>query len=346
MYAAVVVIALFEPRGPEVSVLLLWQGLSLFLLAFNLDWVLRAHERMFAPSIASFAVNLLQLPALLLLVHGPGDVLAFAVCSLPISALAAIGIAIYLHRLGVLDLGRLRPSLDGAGMLLRESWPVVLSQVAVLVYWNSGTVILGFTHGDEAVGLYGTATRMIFMTTILSGGLMNAYTPVLARVHREPRQAVEVAFELTSALVWMGVPLAIAGWLAGGRLVDLMFGPQFHEAGRYFEWLCLSIALSFANVALRAPLVSWGYQRTELRINATGAAVNLLISLALIPFYGPWGAVAAVIGAELAVLVLQIRARRRIGHGWHRMLPVVLVPFEAGALGPLGAIRAALRRKS
>jgi O-antigen/teichoic acid export membrane protein len=345
MYAVVVAIALVEPRGPEVSMLLIWQGVCLIPLAFNLDWVLRAHERMIAPSIASFAVNLLQLPILLALVHGPGDVLTFAVCGVPLSCLAAIGMAVYAHRLGVLRLDRLRPSLAGAGTLIRESWPVILSQAAVLVYWNSGTVILGFTHGDEAVGLYGTATRMIFMTTVVSGGLMNAYLPVLARVHNEPAQAAEVAGEFTAALVWMGLPLAGLGWLAGGRVVDLLFGPEFHEAGRYFEWLCLSIALSFANVALRAPLVSWGYQRTELRINATGAAINLAISLALIPVYGAWGAVAGVIGAELAVLVMQTAARRRIGHGWHRIMPVLMLPFESGAGAPLAAVRAAIRRR-
>jgi O-antigen/teichoic acid export membrane protein len=345
MYAIVVAIALLEPRGPEVSLLLVWQGLSLVPLAFTLDWVLRAHERMIAPSIASFAVNLLQLPVLLAAVHGPADVLTFAVCGIPLSCIAAIGLAVHVHRLGVLRLDRLRPALHGAGTLIRESWPVILSQVAVLVCWNSGTVILGFSHGDEAVGLYGTATRMIFMTTVLSGGLMNAYMPVLARVHGAPAQAVEVAGEFTAALVWMGLPLAALGWLAGGRLVDLMFGAEFHEAGRYFEWLCLSITLSFANVALRAPLVSWGYQLTELRINATGAAINLMISLALIPLYGPWGAVAAVIGAELAVLVMQVLARRRIGHGWHRMLPVIMMPFEAGAGGPVAAVLAALRRR-
>jgi O-antigen/teichoic acid export membrane protein len=256
----------------------------------------------------------------------------YAVAGIP-CALIGVGCNYwYLQRHRLLRLNRLRITFACAGELLHESWPVVLSQLAVLIYWNSGTVILGFTNGDEAVGLYGTATRMIFMATIVSGSMMNSFSPVLARAHGAPASSVAIAREYTTLLAWMGLALGALGWAAGGHVVDLLFGPKFHESGQYFEWLCPTIALSFVNLGLRAPLIAWGHQRTEFKINATGAAVNLLVSLWLIPSHGAWGAVAAAIVAELVVLRLSLSARRRIGHGWHSMLPVLRKPLACTSL--------------
>ncbi len=326
-YAVVLLIALIEPRGPRVSTLLVLQGLNIFVLACNLEWVLRAHEHMVAPAIASLVVNTLQLPVLLLFVHGPDDVVFYAVCGIPFVLLTVAYNGWYLQHRRLLSLRQLRLTLAGARMLLGESWPVVLSQAGVLIYWSSGAVILGFTDGDEAVGLYGTAARLIFMATIASGGMLNAYSPVLARVHDDPEKAAQVAREFTTLLAWMGLPLSVLGWAFGGHFVDMMYGPLFHEGGRYFEWLCLSIGLSFVNIGLGKPLTAWGYQKTELKINAIGAAANLAVSLAFIPLYGPWGAVAATIAAQLVVLAVQILVRRRIGLGWHPVLPVLLPPL-------------------
>ena len=78
-YAFVLVAASLEPRGPVVSVLLVIQGATLFATAWNTGWALQAHERMVAPSLAALAINVLQLPALMLLVHGPEDLTLYAV---------------------------------------------------------------------------------------------------------------------------------------------------------------------------------------------------------------------------------------------------------------------------
>jgi O-antigen/teichoic acid export membrane protein len=254
-------------------------------------------------------------------------VLIYAVCSLPFTLLGSAYNLFHLIRHGYLKLGRLRASLAGAGVLLRESWPIALSQGAVLIYWNSGALILGFTHGDEAVGLYSTAARLIFMPTIISGAMLNAYFPVLARTHDAPAEASRVAREFLTLLAWMGLPLTALGWACGGHLVDMMYGPQFHDSGAYFTWLCLNVGLSFVNIGIGVPMQAWGFQHRYLIISGVAAASNLIASLVLIPLYGPWGAVAATVLAEVLVLWMQIGARKRVGFGWHPMLSTILPPL-------------------
>jgi O-antigen/teichoic acid export membrane protein len=80
----------------------------------------------------------------------------------------------------------------------------------------------------------------------------------------------------------------------------------------------------------------------QFKITGAGAAINLTLNLAAIPFYGAWGAIAASLAAEAAVFGLGLLARRRYGIFWHPILPIVLPPLLCSAA--VGLAIAALPR--
>ena len=152
VYAFVLVVVALQPRGPVVSMLLAIQGVTLFFTAWNMGWVLQAHERMVAPSLAALAFNVLQLPGLMLLVHEPDDLMLYAGLTVAF-AFGSVGYNVwYLVRNRILRLSNMRPTLAGCRGVLREAWPLALLQAAVLVIANSSIVVLGLTDGDDAVG--------------------------------------------------------------------------------------------------------------------------------------------------------------------------------------------------
>ena len=105
-YAVVVAIALLDPRGGQASTLLLIQGVIILINAGSAIWVLQGHQRMAGPAIASLVINVLQIPALLLLIREPGDIYLFAAYTLPFS-LALVGYYFwYLQHHGILQLRR------------------------------------------------------------------------------------------------------------------------------------------------------------------------------------------------------------------------------------------------
>ncbi len=330
-YGLVVVIAALDLRGPAVNILLLIQGVTLFVTAWNTGWVLQANERMVAPSIAALVFNALQLPALLLLIHRPEDLYLYAILSLPFPALCVIYNLWYLGRTGLASPMQLRPRLAGASALLREAWPLALTQGAVLIYFNSGTIILGFTEGDDAVGQYATAYRLMMVAAVITASMWNAYFPALARAHTSPALATQLSLEYVALLAWMGLPIAALGWACGRHVVELMYGPAFAATGPYFEWLCLNIAITFLNYGLVAILVPWGRSRLQFKITAAGAAINLTVNLIAIPVWGAWGAIAGTLIAEAAVLVIGLLARRRYSVFWHPILPIVAPPLLCSA---------------
>ncbi|MBL6614109.1 MAG: flippase [Reyranella sp.] len=326
-YGMVVAIALLDPRSGRSSTLLMVQGLAVLINAGNLAWVLQAHQRMAGPAIASLVLNLMQIPALLALVHEPSDVVVFAALTLPFTA-ALIGYNVwYLQHHGILRRGDLRPRLASAGTLLAQAWPLALSQAAVLLIYNCGAILLGFTHGDDEVGLYTTAYKLMFISTVLSGSMMSAFFPVLAQVAGDPAQARRVSGEFATLMVWMGLPIAALGFACGRHVNDLLFGAQFAASGPYFEWMCLAIGFTFLNIGLGTPLLAWGHQTLHLKILALAATVSLALNAFLVPRYGGWGAVAAFLASEaLAVSLLAFARQRLVEFGRHPLLSMLAAP--------------------
>lgn len=335
-YAVIFAIAALDLRGPQISILLLLQSASLVITACDVRWVMQAHERMVGPSIANVVVNAAQVPALIALVRSPDDVFVYVIFTLPFSLAGVAYNFWYLRRHGLLRLRQLRPALDGARRLLRESWPYALSQGAILLYYNCGAIILGFAAGDEPVGLYSTAYKLMMVSAVVSGAMWNAYFPVLTRAHATPSEAARVAAEFATLMAWMGLPIAALGWAVGRHAVVLLYGPEFAESRRYFEWLCLNVGLVFLNIGLGLPLLTWGFQRLQLWMTAPVGLANLALNLLLIPLYGAWGAVATTLAAEFVIFFLTIRARRRIRIGWHPVLPIIAAPILCSTAVALG----------
>jgi O-antigen/teichoic acid export membrane protein len=225
----------------------------------------------------------------------------------------------YATRNRLLQWSEVRPAFRGAWSLVKEALPLGLSQVAILLYYNSDVIMLGVWSNDHTVGIYSTAYQMMLMPLLLAGALYTAYFPQLAKKHADPQQSARLSNELLRLLIWMGFPLAALGWAFGRHVIVLLYGVGFSESGPLFEWLSLNLALVFVNNGIGSPLLAWGQQRLHFCITAVAAALNVALNLVLIPHYGAWGAVITTILAEAVVTVVCLIVRRK-------NVPVVMTP--------------------
>jgi O-antigen/teichoic acid export membrane protein len=321
-YAVAVAIAAVDLRGPQVSALLLIQAASLFFTACNPAWALQAYERMVVPSLAAVAFNALQLPILVLVVHGPSDVYLYVLCSLlPLLLTGAFNFW-YLSRCG-LPLRSLRWSFAGARYWLHAAWPLALSGAAIAAYYNCGAIVLGFTHGDDVVGQYATAFRLMLVSSVVISAIWGAYLPAMSRAQDNPSQAIRISRELMGLLAWLGFPIAALGWVFGRHVVAVMYGPAFAPSGVYFEWMCLNVPVIFLNLGIATPLVAWGFQKAYFKITGAAAVLNLALNVATVPIYGPWGAIVSTVTAEFVILVCSAVVRWRLRIGWHSLSGIV-----------------------
>lgn len=308
----VAAIAAFEPRGHEISVLLVLQSLTLLLLPFNFAWLLSAHERMTVASLVDILASLATVGGLFWLVHSPDHLVRYVIYVYPIRIAQQAFLLWYVTHIGLLRWKDLAFSLKGAGWLLKQAVPLGLSSIAILLYYNSDAIILGIVRDSTAVGHYATAYGMMLVPTVFSSALLGAYFPALTRAAGHPEQAAKTSRELLRALAWIGFPLAALGWAFGRAAAPAVYGPQFKESGPLFQWLALNLSLIFFNIGYGQPLVAWNRQSSVLWITVAGAGTNLLLNLFAIPKFGAWGAVATTIAAEAVVAIAIVWVRRRV----------------------------------
>lgn len=106
---------------------------------------------------------------------------------------------------------------------MKMAIPLGLSQFAILIYFNSDVIFLGFTHGDKVEGLYSTAySAMMLIAMMLGSSLFSTYFPVLSRSYNEPVQAANMLGDLLRLMIWLDFPVAALGWAVGRYLIVLL----------------------------------------------------------------------------------------------------------------------------
>jgi O-antigen/teichoic acid export membrane protein len=301
-FLATVLLALSLPRDPAVRALLVLQAISLVLIPFDFTWLAQARERMPAIAGVNVVLQLLQLPAFVLLLHRPADVTLFVLIPYPFRIALIAYTGWYCVRHDLVRLRDLRFRLRGASALLREAMPIGMSQAAVLLYYNTDAIILGIFAGNRAVGLYTTAYRLMLLPTFVYQATFPAFLPSLARAAKDRDGAGTVAEDFFRVHAYLGLAAGALTWGAGRHILAAMYGPGYAEEGRLYEWLSLNLPLIFLNVGLMLPFATWGLQRLQLKISCVAAVVNVALNALLVPRFGAPAAVTTTLLAEAVVL--------------------------------------------
>ncbi|MFM6199420.1 MAG: flippase, partial [Dolichospermum sp.] len=123
----------------------------------------------------AFVITALVKVALISL-HAP--LIAFAWAGLGEVSLGAIGLIISYRVRGYSPW--LWPwSLPLAKTLLKESWPLILSGLTIMIYMRIDQIMLGQMVGDKAVGLYSAATRISEVWYFIPMAMASSVSPAI-----------------------------------------------------------------------------------------------------------------------------------------------------------------------
>jgi polysaccharide transporter, PST family len=205
---------------------------------------------------------------------------------------------------------------DGAlaRRLLSESWPLLLSGLAVMAYMRLDQVMLASIAGDEAVGQFSAALRIAEVWYFIPMAVMTAAFPAMMKKRGDGHEAYERYVQsLYDGMAWLGFAVAVAVSLSAAWLVPLLYGPAFSQAAAILSvqtWAGVAVAMSFVHGKW---LLAEGLQRYGLVYTVAGACVNVALNLALIPRLGAIGAAWATLATQVGLLPIQLmfpKARR------------------------------------
>jgi O-antigen/teichoic acid export membrane protein len=201
-----------------------------------------------------------------------------------------------------------------ARLLLRESWPLIFSSVAVVIYMRVDQIMLASIAGDHEVGQFSAALRIAEIWYFIPMSIATAAFPMIV-ARRSQGEAVYEAYvqRLYDLMAWLGIAVAAAVTVLAPHLTSMLYGTAYAEAGRILEvqiWAGVAVAMSFVHSRW---LLAEGLQRYGLLYTVAGALVNVVLNLILIPRHGAVGAAWATVSTQIGLLPIQVflpKARR------------------------------------
>lgn len=246
----------------------------------------------------------------LILLNAP--IVAFAWAGLAEALLSMLALIVVYHVSGqristwMLDLPR-------AKVLLRESWPLLISALTAVLYLRMDVVMLGEMHSEAAVGIYGAATRISEAWYFIPMALVASLQPsiIQAKEHSEElfQARLRNVYNLMSAL---SISVATVVTLFADKLVVLLFGQSYEAAGAVLVvhvWAAVAVSLGAASSQY---LIVENLQKISMYRTTIGLMCNLGLNLLLIPKYGALGAaVATLVSYSFATISMGVFVQGR-----------------------------------
>jgi len=229
------------------------------------------------------------------LIHFNMGLIYFAMVTLLQSIILALGlVGIYIKQ--KLNLFNWRPKFDLAKFLLKDSWPLILSGMAISIYMKTDQVMIKNMLDAKAVGNYAVAVRLSEVWYFIPMAITNSLFPAIINAKKiSEKLYYERLQKLYDLMTWLAIGIALPITFLSNDIINLLFGIQYQEAAgvlRIYIWAGVS---TFLGVASFQYLLVENYTKISFLSTFIGAIINVILNIILIPRYGINGAAIATV---------------------------------------------------
>ncbi|NHN38100.1 flippase [Pseudomaricurvus alcaniphilus] len=202
-----------------------------------------------------------------------------------------------LYRLysGALDL-RLANTSYGVSLLKQSYW-LILSGVAAVVYLKVDQFMLGQMLGSVEVGVYSAAARLSEVWYFLPVAIVQSFFPRLLEIERIDGNAYRHSLQkICDLLLVIAFVLAVLASFYSELIIGIVYGEQYSGSAMVLAVHIWAGVFVFMRALLSKWLIAEKLLFYSFVTQGVGALANVLLNLVLIPDYG-------VVGSAFATLL-------------------------------------------
>jgi len=194
------------------------------------------------------------------------------------------------------------------------SLPIFLVESFFFLLTNADVLMVGFFMKPEDVAVYFATVKTLalvhFVYFAVKAGVAQRYA---AYTHGEPEKLAAFARDTVSWTFWPSLAMAIVVLLLG-ELMLMLFGPDFVAGYPLLFLLCLGVVARSAVGPAESLLTMTGNQNVCAFVYALTLALNVALSIFLIPAFGLWGAAIATAASMIfEAAALSFTVWKRLG---------------------------------
>ena len=182
------------------------------------------------------------------------------------------------------------------GFILKESFPLVLSGAAVIVYQRIDQVMIGNMLDKAEVGYFATAGKFVDLIVFLPTVLVQTVTPMLVRAKENSPESYEAKKKtFVSITTWTAIIMSLVVSSLAYWLIMYTYGSKYALAVPVlqimaFKAVGMALSSSGGQIIIMERMQKWAFLR-----NVMGCVLCVALNYILIPKYGIIGSAAVTI---------------------------------------------------
>jgi O-antigen/teichoic acid export membrane protein len=195
-----------------------------------------------------------------------------------------------------------------ARVLLRDSWPLILSGMVISIYMKIDQVMIKEMLGAEQVGHYAVAVRLSEAWYFVPMAITSSVFPAIINAKKQSEELYYQRLQkLYDLMVWLAVAIALPTTFLAPWVIKVLFGEAFLPAASVLSIHIWAGVFVFLGVACSKWFIAENYIKKNFYRTFIGMVTNVVLNLILIPLYGIYGAaIATLLGQMTANLIYDI----------------------------------------
>jgi len=186
--------------------------------------------------------------------------------------------------------------------LLKDSWPLMLSGIAISVYMRIDQVMIKNMLDAKAVGNYAVAVRLSGIWYFIPMAITSSVFPAIINAKKISKKLYYQRLQkLYDLMTWLAIGIALPIMLLSNNIIELLFGIQYQSAASVLQIYIWATVFVFLGVATGKYLVVENYTKISFFRTLIGAVINIVLNTFLIPKYGIKGAAIATVFSQFIV---------------------------------------------
>jgi len=326
----IVTVSLLRP-GDKVSLVLV-SILSLKLVFLSFDTIdlwfqsqINSQYSVISKKSAFFLIVIVKV----MMVFLKAPLIAFILATLLETIFGALGLLI-VYQYRERDINSWKVNLKLSKQLLRNSWPLIFSGLAIMIYMKIDKIMLGQMIGNNAVGIYSVATRISEVWYFIPMAIAASVFPAIIRSRKKGNEALyekkmQTLYDILTLLSYL---TAISLAILASPIIRILFGAAYTQSIPILKihiWAFIFISLG---VARGKWLITEELMKIAMLFTVMGAIANVGLNYALIPKYGGLGAAWATFISYLIASYLSGILTKRVWPAFKQQTLALLIPFR------------------
>lgn len=194
--------------------------------------------------------------------------------------------------------------------LFGKSKHYIVALLMIVVYGKTGNILLTLIHDEVENGYLAAAVTCTCIAVFVFNAIVDTARPVILESKKNSREDFEKNVSRVYAMTtWLSIAQSVFFTLFAGIVVKILYGDAYLPAVGVLRILTWQGAFSCMGAVRNIWILAEEKHHLMLALNLIGAVVNVTCNLALITYFGAYG-------AAVASLITQIFTNFILGFIW------------------------------